>query len=176
MIRILLNCGFLFTLIFLIVLFLTKDLFAQDIKSKVQNKILNNYYTEQEINCITEAVYFEARSESLNGHKAVMEVIINRSDNKKAYPNGFCNVIKQKYQFSYRLKEFKIQDKVLFNKIKDEVKLHLFNIKILKFNYLRVIDPCSDHFDGIKSKASWIKQMTNPQPIGNHIFYCKYNY
>lgn len=54
--------------------------------------------------CLTEALYFEARGESLEGQIAVAEVILNRVDSG-LYPRSVCGVVKQRgggsCQFSY---------------------------------------------------------------------------
>ena len=44
--------------------------------------------------CLADAIYFEARGESVEGQYAVAEVILNRADST-AYPNSVCSVIKQ---------------------------------------------------------------------------------
>lgn len=44
--------------------------------------------------CLAEAIYFEARGESLEGQVAVAEVILNRADSRK-YPDTVCEVIRQ---------------------------------------------------------------------------------
>jgi len=44
--------------------------------------------------CLTEAIYFEARSESIQAQRAVAEVILNRVDSRR-YPNTVCEVINQ---------------------------------------------------------------------------------
>ncbi|APX23754.1 MAG: cell wall hydrolase [Rhodobacteraceae bacterium] len=56
--------------------------------------------------CLTEALYFEARGESLKGQFAVAEVILNRVDSPR-FPDSVCGVVNQgtgrKYacQFTY---------------------------------------------------------------------------
>lgn len=56
--------------------------------------------------CLAEALYFEARGESLEGIFAVAEVILNRVDSPR-YPDSVCGVIHQgtgeryRCQFSY---------------------------------------------------------------------------
>ncbi|KKL74092.1 hypothetical protein LCGC14_2068350 [marine sediment metagenome] len=61
---------------------------------------------DAEWSCLTEALYFEARGESIRGIFAVAEVILNRADSRK-FPSTVCGVVKQgtgkKYQcqFSY---------------------------------------------------------------------------
>lgn len=44
--------------------------------------------------CLTEALYFEARGETIKGQFAVAEVIMNRVDSSK-FPNSVCGVINQ---------------------------------------------------------------------------------
>ena len=50
--------------------------------------------------CLANAVYFEARGESLEGQLAVADVVINRTESER-YPDNWCDVIKQKAQFSF---------------------------------------------------------------------------
>ncbi len=56
--------------------------------------------------CLAEALYFEARGESVAGQFAVAEVIMNRADSR-AFPNTVCGVVNQGIgrrhgcQFSY---------------------------------------------------------------------------
>lgn len=62
--------------------------------------------------CLAEALYFEARGESVKGQFAVAEVILNRVDSSK-FPNSVCSVVKQgtgrKYacQFTYTCDGYK---------------------------------------------------------------------
>ncbi len=44
--------------------------------------------------CLVAAVYFEARSEPLEGQYAVAEVVMNRVESSR-YPNSICGVISQ---------------------------------------------------------------------------------
>ena len=48
----------------------------------------------REHRCLAEAIYYEARSETLAGQMAVAEVVINRSRHR-AYPNSICGVVYQ---------------------------------------------------------------------------------
>jgi spore germination cell wall hydrolase CwlJ-like protein len=52
----------------------------------------------KEIRCLAEAIYYEARSESIVGQLAVAEVVVNRVKSKH-YPDSFCGVV---YEGSYR--------------------------------------------------------------------------
>lgn len=72
-----------------------------------------------ELKCITEAVYHEARGGSLLDQKKVIYVILNRIKSKK-FPNSACRVVNQKGQFTYKRK--KITDIKSYNKIYQLVK------------------------------------------------------
>jgi len=53
-----------------------------------------------ELKCLTDNIYYEARGESKIGQLMVGKVTINRS-NSGLYPNGLCKVVYQKNQFSW---------------------------------------------------------------------------
>ncbi len=48
----------------------------------------------REVNCLAEAIYYEARSETTDGQKAVAEVVLNRARHK-AFPSTVCGVVYQ---------------------------------------------------------------------------------
>jgi len=50
--------------------------------------------------CLANAVYFEARSEPIEGQLAVAQVVLNRAASGR-YPAGLCDVVKQPAQFSF---------------------------------------------------------------------------
>ena len=62
-------------------------------------------YTSEDVGCLAEALYFEARGTSYAGERAVGEVILNRAADSR-FPASVCGVIDQRYngacQFSYR--------------------------------------------------------------------------
>lgn len=55
---------------------------------------------DREAECLANAVYFEARSEPIEGQLAVAEVVLNRAASGR-YPTDLCSVITQKAQFSF---------------------------------------------------------------------------
>lgn len=54
----------------------------------------------REEECLAGAIYFEAKSESLEGQHAVAEVVINRSESGR-FPGTICGVVYQPSQFSF---------------------------------------------------------------------------
>lgn len=55
---------------------------------------------DAEEDCLANAVYFEARGESLEGQLAVAEVVMNRAASGR-YPATLCAVVVQRAQFSF---------------------------------------------------------------------------
>ena len=55
-------------------------------------KLADARFTADERHCLAEAVYYEARSETRSGQKAVAEVVLNRVDSKH-FPNTICGVV-----------------------------------------------------------------------------------
>ena len=49
---------------------------------------------DRSLQCLTEAIYYEARSESEDGQRAVAQVVLNRVRHP-AYPNTVCGVVSQ---------------------------------------------------------------------------------
>ncbi len=55
---------------------------------------------DRDLRCLAGAVYFEAKSEPLEGQLAVAEVIINRAESGR-FPRSICSVVFQPSQFSF---------------------------------------------------------------------------
>ena len=53
-----------------------------------------------EMLCLAQAVYFEARGESLSGQLAVAQVVINRAESGR-FASSYCGVVTQPSQFSF---------------------------------------------------------------------------
>lgn len=75
--------------------------------------------TEQEQNCMTRALYHEARGEPERGIFAVASVIMNRAISEN-YPDNICAIINQPGQFTYDHKA-KIHEWAAFAKVRSIV-------------------------------------------------------
>lgn len=145
-------------------------------KNNLDQKI-NDKYGSQNIECVVEAVYHEARGEPQDGWKAVIEVILNRS-NMSEYPNSLCEVVHQNKQFSYRNGDKKNnlqynEPKKLYE-ITKTVYEHLYNIDVHPKH--KILPDCVSHYDGKSfKKPSWANKMIMVKEIAGHQFYCKKN-
>jgi len=126
---------------------------------------------ENELLCLAQAIYFEARGEPADGQLAVAEVIVNRVENKR-YPNSVCEVV---YQGSKR------RNGCQFSFACDGEKDVANNKKSWKFakdlaltvmqGDLHPVTKKSTHYHNRTVKPSWSKKLDKTVEIGNHIFY-----
>ena len=56
---------------------------------------------DRETECLAASVYFESKTEPLEGQLAVAEVVINRAESGGRFPPSICSVVFQKGQFSF---------------------------------------------------------------------------
>ena len=124
-----------------------------------------------EMKCLAEAIYFEARGETLKGQYAVGEVIINRVLSKD-FPNSVCGVISEganrlnACQFSYNCdgKLETITEKKIYERILKLSQMLLepsarFLTNGATFYHSKLVNP------------SWSKKFRKTNEIGNHVFY-----
>ena len=127
----------------------------------------------RELKCLSEALYFEARGEQIEGQIAVADVIINRK-NSSYFPNTICGVVSEgshrrhACQFSYNCdgKLELIYDKKTYGRI---VKL---SSMILNGAFSDVTKGAT-FFHASEVSPSWSKKFKKTRKIGRHIFYKK---
>ena len=125
----------------------------------------------RELKCLSEALYFEARGEQIEGQIAVADVIINRK-NSKRFPSTICAVVSEgshkrnACQFSYNCdgKLELIYDKKTYKRI---VKL---SSMILNGAFSDVTNGAT-FFHASEVSPSWSKKFKKTRKIGRHIFY-----
>lgn len=130
---------------------------------------------DEHFRCLAEALYFEARGESIRGQFAVAEVILNRVDSSR-FPNSLCGVINQgtgkKYQcqFTYTCdgKKEVIHEKRAYERVAKVARA--------------AIDGTADemtsgatHYHTKAVRPSWSRVYKETARIGVHIFY-RHNY
>jgi hypothetical protein len=123
-----------------------------------------NRDSEQE--CLVKAIYFEARSESLDGQLAVAEVILNRAASG-IYPSTICGVVTQPAQFSFiRNGQFPVPDRS-----SEGWRKALAIADIAQKGLADAIAPNVLWYHATYVAPSWGRRLTRVAQIGTHIFY-----
>ena len=127
---------------------------------------------DEQWECLAEALYFEARGESIKGMFAVGEVILNRVDSAR-YPNTLCGVINQgtgrkhACQFSYTcdgLAEV-IAEPRAWERVGKIARLLIDNRESLD------ITEGATHYHTRAVNPNWARVFPRTAAIGSHLFY-----
>jgi spore germination cell wall hydrolase CwlJ-like protein len=123
-----------------------------------------NQDSEQE--CLVKAIYFEARSESLEGQLAVAEVILNRAASG-IYPSTICGVVTQPAQFSFiRGGRFPTPDRD-----SEGWRRALAIADIARKQLADTVPQNVLWYHATYVAPSWGRRLTRVAQIGTHIFY-----
>lgn len=121
--------------------------------------------------CLSEALYFEARGESVRGQFAVAEVIMNRVASAR-FPDTICGVIRQgtgkkfQCQFTYTCDGYDevIREKAAFSRVQ----------KVARMSLDGRVDPLTNgatHYHTTAVRPRWARVYKRTAKIGVHIFY-----
>ncbi|MHA6267293.1 cell wall hydrolase [uncultured Aliiroseovarius sp.] len=126
---------------------------------------------DPEWSCLAEALYFEARGETVKGQFAVAEVILNRVDHPR-FPNSVCGVINQgtgrKYacQFTYTCdgREEAIHEPRAFARVGKIARAMIDGAT-------RQLTAGATHYHTTAVLPNWANRLTKTANIGVHRFY-----
>ena len=126
-------------------------------------KVLPYFGTEQ-VECLTQNIYYEAPNETYEGKLAVATVTLNRVQNRE-FPKTVCGVVYQKGQFSWTKGKRPVHGLKTYQEAKRIAMDVLFNNTRLKSikNAL--------YFHNMSVTPKWSITMYPIQRIGGHIFY-----
>lgn len=124
---------------------------------------------DAEWQCLTEALYFEARGESLDGQVAVAEVILNRVASP-LYPRTVCAVVNQRggggCQFSYTC-----DGRTTKMREKGAADLAGRIARAMLDGAPRLLTEGATHFHSRGVRPGWSKRFSHTATIGAHSFY-----
>ena len=121
---------------------------------------------DREQECLANAVYFEARSEPIEGQLAVAEVVMNRAASGR-YPADLCKVITQKAQFSF-IRRGKFPRA---NRDSDAWKKAVAIAAIARQKLAGTLPSGVLWYHATYVSPKWGKRLTQQTQIGLHIFY-----
>ncbi len=121
--------------------------------------------------CLSEALYFEARGETVKGLFAVAEVIMNRVASPR-FPGSVCGVINQgtgaKYacQFTYTCdgRPEEIHEPASWARVGKVAKVMVSGAP-------RPLTKGATHYHTTAVRPNWSKVYTHTASIGDHVFY-----
>lgn len=116
----------------------------------------------RDLECLSEALYFEARGEGTAGQRAVAEVILNRVDHPR-FPKSVCGVVNQSGQFTYN-KNGRIREKGTFARVQKVAMAALAGAP-------RTLTDGATYFHARGVRPSWSKRFEKTTRIGSHTFY-----
>jgi spore germination cell wall hydrolase CwlJ-like protein len=119
-----------------------------------------------EEDCLANAVYFEARGESLEGQLAVAEVVLNRARSGR-YPATWCGVVTQHAQFSF------VRGGVIpaANRSSEAWKRAVAIARIAQQGSNRMLAANVLWYHANYVSPSWGRRLARSSVIGAHIFY-----
>ncbi len=124
-----------------------------------------------EAKCLAEALYFEARGETIKGQMAVAEVILNRVDSRK-FPNSVCGVVHQggeaRYacQFSYHCDG----RKEVYHEVEAYERAGKLALIMLEGRTRSLTDGAT-FYHNLGVNPRWSRKMAETAEIGTHVFY-----
>jgi spore germination cell wall hydrolase CwlJ-like protein len=141
----------------------------------MRNPLPASVFSEKEQTCLANAIYFEARSESVRGQAAVAQVVLNRVRNP-TFPKSICGVVYQndswfnRCQFSFACdgKKDVINSPTHYKRAK-EIAMAVTAGKI----FIPEV-ASSTHYYAQYVSPGWAKTMERMTKIGLHIFYRTY--
>lgn len=130
-----------------------------------------------ELQCLADVIYFEARGESKAGRMAVGQVAINRT-NHRDYPDTICEVVYQSSpsgrvcQFSWACDpSHRVRDRQAYSDAKQLAQLLYTDFKIRR--ELPDIVNGATHFHNTTVQPGWASRLERTARIDDHIFYAQ---
>jgi spore germination cell wall hydrolase CwlJ-like protein len=142
----------------------------------VGNPIPDSARAAAQLECLANAIYFEARSEPVRGQIAVAQVVINRLKNP-TYPDTVCGVVYQNQhmrnacQFSFACDGIRdvVRDQASWN-MAESIATAVLNEEAV---WLEDVG-ASTHYHATYVRPRWARQMQRMTQIGLHVFYRTY--
>ncbi|MDO5646705.1 cell wall hydrolase [Paracoccus sp. (in: a-proteobacteria)] len=131
---------------------------------QVQLARTSRAYSQADLDCMTEALYHEARGEGRVGQAAVAEVILNRVDDRR-FPSTVCGVINQPRQFSYTIGGTKPMRNQTAVRVARQVAENALS------GAPRELTGGATYFHTPAVRPAWSNRFQRTVQIGRHIFY-----
>ena len=125
---------------------------------------LDSLVDTSQVDCVQEAVFFEARGEPFLGQLMVANVIQNRVSHKR-FPRDACSVVHQPHQFTYHFDK-KVYESDQKSKMRARIVAYISEIspRLLPENVVYYTANKVKYFEGKKKVLRY-------KTVANHTFY-----
>tara|TARA_R110001606_G_scaffold42782_1_gene113926 strand:+ start:353 stop:748 length:396 start_codon:yes stop_codon:yes gene_type:complete len=120
--------------------------------------------------CLAAAVFFESRSQPLQGQYAVAKVVMNRVESHR-WPDNICDVVFQYKQFSFTHDGKSDKYWIYNSNVGDRQAIDIAETVARSVLKGDVINSTSTHYHAAYVKPFWRKLYHLDGRIGSHIFY-----
>ena len=156
-----------------------KFLFLLLLVPSISGVTSDNTINPTQVQCLSEALYFEGRSESEEGQLAIAEVILNRVLSK-SFPNTICEVVRQtKFYPSGGIDLHSCQFSYYCDGKPEDYKEGKAFISTVRLSYSIIdSDPTNltkgaTHYHSTTANPYWASSLVLTTQIGDHLFYRK---
>jgi spore germination cell wall hydrolase CwlJ-like protein len=108
----------------------------------------------QELQCLADNIYYEARNQGSKGMYLVAEVTRNRVESKK-FPDSYCKVVYQPWQFSWTTKKAKQKPLRNSQELQARKKAVMIAYETQAKSYKRQLSKNTLYFCTTKVNPSW---------------------
>lgn len=133
-------------------------------RTLVRLSIKDAVMIESIVVCLALTAYHEARGEAEAGQRAVMQVVLNRSKERKM---KVCNVVTEKNQFSWTNGKKDPLSQVPKGEVWARIKM------IAREEMTKCCPYNLQYFHHVKERPKWRHDFKRVIVLGNHIFYSK---
>ena len=121
--------------------------------------------------CLAQAIYFEARSENLEGQLAVAQVVLNRVDDRR-YPSSICRVVFQNDHLPFRCQfSFACDGRSDNPHNKQAWAIARTIAHIAVHDRWTDLSDASTHYHTSGVRPYWMSKLDRRVQVGQHIFY-----
>lgn len=126
---------------------------------------------QDERRCLTQAIYYEARNQSLTGQMAVADVVLNRVENRR-YPSSICGVV---YQGSKRRTGCQFSftcDGSMKGRVERRAMVEAQTVATAVLGGFRIaLTDGATNYHANYVKPYWAPTLAQTVQVGDHLFY-----
>ena len=155
---------------------------AKEITAAPVDSFGKEFFATEELKCLTDNVYYEARGEAQKGRYAIIFATLSRVLDKR-YPKSICGVVHQPWQFSWTANQklrVQPQNPVIYAQVAAHIAALMKNRSIAEATVIAGMEAGLPHgaifykragFEGSKNVQRFFSKLVSVGIVGNHEFF-----